>query len=285
MFADAVSAEAYRLIRNRSTLFWSAIFVPVGALIVSIVVNLVTQANTAKLDALKLDVGVTGAPVDLGQALVATAGQLANPGLLLFLTIGAATLFAGDYRWETWRLVIARNRRPSLILAKLAVMAGLAVAAMLLFMLCGLLAEMIKAVIFERGVSFSIDAGDLGRLAAVSALCLWRILQFVMLGLLAAVVSRSLLAALFVPLAIGAAQAIAAPMLMGLGWMPDGWPTLLSLPGSAFDMIRPVLWLDQPVPAEVTAALPRAVIGLMLWTLAPLAAALAVFSRQDLSKE
>lgn len=285
MFADAVRAETYRLIRNRSTLFWSAIFVPVGALIVSVIANLATQANSAKLDELKLDLNLTGAPIDLGQSLVGMAGGLANPAMLLFLTIGAATLFAGDYRWETWRLVIARNTRPNLLLSKVVVMTMLVVVAMILLMITSLLGEVAKAMIFERGLTFSLDGQDVGRIAALWGLSLWRTLQFVMIGLLAAVLSRSLLAALFVPLAVGAAQAIAAPMLMGLGWEPTGWPTLLALPGAAFDVIASVVWLDQPMNESMAEALPRAIAGLSLWTLAPLAAALTLFGRQDLSKE
>ncbi len=284
MFADAIGAEAYRLIHNRATVFWSAIFVPVASLAAGIMANLVTQANIARLEGLDLSLDLRGAPVDLGQALVVGAGNLANPPMLLFLTIGAATLFAGDYRWETWRLVIARNRRTNLIGAKVAVMAALAVAAMILLAVSNTMGEIAKAMIFERGLSFSLDGEEAGRMAVLFGLGLWRILQFVLLGLLAAVVSRSLLAALFVPLAIGAAQAIGGPLTLGLGWAPDSWATLLSLPGAAYDVIHQAA--QEPTAAAALAdALPRALTGLTLWTFVPLAMTLLLFDRQGLAKE
>lgn len=284
MFTDAMRAEAYRLIHNRATLFWSAIFVPLASLVAGIVANLVTQANIERLEGLDLNLDLRGAPVDLGQALVVGAGNLANPPMLLFLTIGAATLFAGDYRWETWRLVIARNRRANLIGAKVAVMAALALAAMILLTVSNTLGEIAKAIIFERGLSFSLDGEEAGRMAVLFGLGLWRILQFVLVGLLAAVVSRSLLAALFVPLAIGAAQAIGGPLTLGLGWPPDSWPTLLSLPGAAYDVIRQAA--QEPTAAAALAdALPRALTGLTLWTFVPLAVTLLLFKRQGLAKE
>ena len=51
----------------------------------------------------------------LQSALIATTRLSA---FVMFVLIGAATIYAGDYRWETWRLISARNSRVNLLLAK-----------------------------------------------------------------------------------------------------------------------------------------------------------------------
>ena len=48
-----------------------------------------------------------------------------------------------------------------------------------------------------------------------------------MMGMLAATVTRSLLAALFVPLVLGVAQFFSPQMLMPMGIMPDAWLAIL----------------------------------------------------------
>jgi ABC-2 type transport system permease protein len=55
----------------------------------------------------------------LDQVIKAVAGGRDLRGL--FLMIGAAAILAGDYRWETWRLLTPRNTRQNLLLAKLVV--------------------------------------------------------------------------------------------------------------------------------------------------------------------
>lgn len=290
MLVDAIRAEGFRLSKNRTALFWSALFAPILTLIIGTLTSFVLKASETKVLAdvqtpPELRELLTNSPLDMGQALVASAGNMANPLVLAFVVIGAATLYAGDYRWETWRLISARNSRPNLLWGKLAVVAMLALAAMLLMLVSSLAENLIRAAVFERSLTFSMTGEMVGRFLGLAGLSWLRILQFTMIGMLTAVVTRSLLAALFVPLVLGVAQALSPQMLMSMGVMPDAWLSILVNPGSGTDAIAAMI---QGGPAA--AALPdglvlKAWISLALWTVLPLAGALAWFRKQDLSKE
>ena len=43
--------------------------------------------------------------LNLLTSLLDPAGDITNPLIFAFLLIGAATVYAGDYRWETFRLI------------------------------------------------------------------------------------------------------------------------------------------------------------------------------------
>lgn len=291
MLVDAIRAEGFRLSRNRTALFWSVLFVPVITVAIGAVTQFVIKANEAKLTAdTNAPPGLremmqSGGELDIAEALVQAAGNVANPIVLLFVLIGAATIYAGDYRWETWRLISARNSRSNLLLGKLSVVAGLSLLAMLFMLVAAVVENFIRAAIFERSLVFGLTGDALGAFFGQFGLSWLRILQFTMMGMLAATVTRSLLAALFVPLVIGVAQFFSPQMLTPMGFMPDAWLSMLVNPGASADAVSAAI-----AGGERAAALPdgiglKAWISLGLWTLLPLAGALAWFKRQDLSKE
>jgi ABC-2 type transport system permease protein len=290
MLADAVRSEVYRLVRNRMAVFWSVLFVPLAFAIGGVGFHLLTKSRTAEMggELAKLGLGATMGrmPVDLGQELVGSAGHAANGAALVFMLIGAATLYAGDYRWETWRLTSARNTRFNLILGKVGAFKILALAAIVAFLIAGLVFSMSQAFIYGRPLGFTLDVGDVGMFLMLVLLSFIRLVQYAMIALLTAVVTRSLLAALFVPVVLGFGQSLlGGPGIALLGWQPTDWQTQLLLPGLAFDTLKAVVG-PEGVPANMPEGLVlKAVVGLALWTLAPLAAAIAWFSRQDLSKE
>lgn len=290
MLVDAIRAEGFRLTKNRTALFWSVLFVPVLSVVIAALTNLVLKGSETKLlgdD--KVPPEITGllanGTLHMGEAMVSAAASLANPLILLFVLIGAATLYAGDYRWETWRLISARNSRSNLILAKLGVVTGLALAAMAFMLIASGIESLIKAAVFDRTLAFALTGDQIGQFFALTGLSWLRIVQFTMVSLLAAVFTRSLLAALFIPLVVGVAQFFTPQFLMPMGIMPDAWLAMLLNPAGATDAIQAVI-----VRGEAAAALPaglalKAWISLGLWTVVPLAGALAWFQRQDLSKE
>ena len=290
MLVDAVRAEGFRLSKNRTALFWSLLFVPIISLAIGAVTNFVLKGSETKIlgdekmpPELKAALG--RGTLDMADALVTAAGNLANPLVLLFVLIGAATLYAGDYRWETWRLISARNSRVNLLLAKLAVVAVLALAAMGFMLLGSVLENLIKAAVFERTLTFAMTGEAAGRFIGFFGLSWLRIIQFAMMGMLAAVVTRSLLAALFVPLVVGIAQFFTPQMLLPMGVMPDAWLSVLVNPGAATDAIQAAIAGGERAASLPDGILLKAWISIALWTLAPLAGALAWFRKQDLSKE
>lgn len=290
MLVDAIRAEGFRLAKNRTALFWSLLFVPIISLAIGAVTNFVLKGAETKILGdekmpPELKAALAGGALDMGDALVAAAGSLANPLVLLFVLIGAATLYAGDYRWETWRLISARNSRVNLLLAKLAVLALLALAAMGFMLVGGVLENMIKAAVFERTLTFTVTGEKAEQFLGSFALSGLRIIQFTMMGMLAAVVTRSLLVALFVPLVVGVAQFFTPQMLMSMGVMPDAWLAVLANPGASFEAIQTAMSGGQGAAALPDGLLLKAWLSVGLWTLVPLAGALAWFRRQDLSKE
>ena len=285
MLADAIRSETYRLLQNRTAVFWSVFFVPVMALAISIIGQLVIQSRAVKINGANLPLGL-GGPLDLGQALVSSAGDLANPAILAFLLIGAATLYAGDYRWETWRLISARNSRPNLLLGKVGVVKLLTLAAMLVFLLAASMADVAKATILDRPMTFTFGAEQATDFGLLFLLSFVRVVQFLMVSLLVATVTRSLLAALFVPLVLGVGQAfLGGPLAGPLGLEPGDWLMQLLAPGLAFDALKATIQGGMEAASMPDGMLIEALVSLVVWSLAPLAAAIAWFGRQDLSKE
>ncbi|WP_292083330.1 MULTISPECIES: ABC transporter permease subunit [unclassified Brevundimonas] len=287
MLADAIRSESWRLLQNRTAIFWSIFFVPVVGLLVSALGFFLLKSKAAQINGGQLPPELSlGGPLDLGQALASNAGDLANPAILAFLLIGAATLYAGDYRWETWRLISARNSRPNLLLGKVGVLKMLALAAMLIFLLSGALSEVIKAAIFARPLTFTFGATEAGQFGLLFLLSFVRVVQFLMISLLAATVTRSLLAALFIPLVLGIGQFfLGGPFAPLLGLEPGDWLTHLLLPGAAFETLKTLIKGGMAATTLPDGVAIKAIVSLALWSLAPLGAAIAWFSRQDLSKE
>ncbi len=290
MWADATRAEAFRLIHSRTTWFWSVVFLPILTLVFGVLAAWVMKSNMERLAAdtdapPELTAMLVSGPMNLGESLLQSAGNLAGPGLLLFTLIGAATVYAGDYRWETWRLLRPRNGRIPLVVGKVLVVTGLSLIAMIVLTAATMTSEALRGVIFNRTLGFSLDGGEIGTLFALWGLAALRVSQFLMLGLLAGVATRSLMAALFVPLAVGVAQFLAPNLLGAMGQAPDSWIVLLASPGAALAALQGLL-----DPTAVALADPgllplKAWLSLIGWTVLPLAGALVLFQRQDLSKE
>ena len=287
MLADAVFSELYRLLRNRAAVFWSVLFVPVGFAVGGVGYHLLTKSKLQEMGGdLASGVATMVGATNVGHDLLQAAGAAANGAILVFMLIGAATLYAGDYRWETWRLTSARNSRQNLILGKVGAFKVLALAAMVAFLIAGLLFSVSGALIHGTKLTFMLEDGDVGSFGLLLLLGYIRIIQYAMIALLAAVFTRSLLAALFVPVVLGFAQSLlGGPGLALLGWQPTSWQAQLMLPGLAFDSLKAMVSAGVGAPPIPEGLMMKAIVSLTAWMLIPLAAAIAWFNRQDLSKE
>lgn len=290
MLADAIRAETWRLSKNKTTVFWSVAFLPVMGLLLSVVGNLFLKGNAAKITVNgnappELTQMLVGGPIRVIEEVISGVGDFANPAVLLFMLIGAATLYSGDYRWETWRLISARNSRSNLLLGKVATL-GLLTLLALIVLLAGEIAEtMLKAAILERPMSWAAEGNAAGRFAGLFGLSWLAVMQFTMMGLLTAVATRSLLAALFVPIVVGVGQTFSPQTLAMMRIAPDDWIAVLANPGAAFGYLQAMVMGGQAAQGMPDQALLKAVASVALWLLGPLLAALALFQRQDLSKE
>lgn len=288
MLFDALAAETYRFLRNRMAVFWSVLFVPVMGAVVGVGFHYLNRSHgDPAAAAAGLSIGASATPLNLADFLMLGADKAANGALMTFMLIGAATVYATDYRWETWRLISARNNRTFLILGKVGTMKLMAIAAALAMLVAAFIYLLSQAIIFERPLAFSLTADKAGDAALIWLLSYVRIVQYGLIALLTAVVTRSLLASLFVPWALGFGQSIlgALPVMMVLKLQPDGWLAQLLLPGMAYDTLKNVVVPGIAQTAATSAALWPAIVSLALWCTVPLALALVLFKRQDLSKE
>lgn len=286
MLADAIRSETWRLLQNRTAVFWSVIFVPVISLVLAIGGFLFLQSKMdGAMQTLPPELKLNASAVDLGQSLVDAAGGLAHPGVLAFLLIGAATVFAGDYRWETWRLITARNSRPNLIMGKAGAVKLLTLAGLALLLVASMGADVAKGLIFGRSFAFGFGGNEARAFGLLALLSYVRVVQFLLLSLLAATVTRSLLAALFVPLVIGVGQFFLAKMSPLFGWQMGDWTTMLLFPGEGYEVLKVLIKGGMEAALVPAGAAWRAVAGLALWSFAPFFLALWWFQRQDLSKE
>jgi ABC-2 type transport system permease protein len=285
MLADALWSEAYRLLRNRTTVFLGVFLAPLMFAVGGVAFLMM---NKAQGDALAARAGIPSGlglqPVDLADVFGFSADHGANGVLLVFMLIAAAAVYAGDYRWETWRLISARNARWNLILGKIGVMKLAALAAMAAFLVASLVFFLAQSFIAGRPLTFTASGLDAGSAALTALLSYVRIVQYGLVALLAAVVTRSMMAALFIPIALGFVQSLlGGPGMAFLGWEPSMWLPQLLLPGLAYDTLKAAV--EGGMDAPSAAAVFRALTSLALWCLIPTAAAVAWFNRQDLSKE
>ena len=285
MLVDAFRAESLRLLRNRTVMFWSVLFTPLVFAVGGVIYHLVAKSRAPDLTKAGIPQSMGSEPVNLADALTLGATSGANGVMLVMMLIAAATLYAGDYRWESWRLISARNTRLNLILGKVGVLKALSLLAMLAFLVACFVYTVAQAMVFERPLSFEYGAAEWGQFALLWLVSLVRIVQYAMIALLAAVLSRSLMAALFVPYALGFVQSIFGQLAVPLlGWEPTSWASQLLLPGLAYDTLKAGIQVGRP-PEAATLLVIKAITGLALWTLVPLIGAVAWFRRQDLSKE
>lgn len=285
MLVDALKSEAYRVSRNRTAVFFSVLLTPLLFIIGGVAFHIITKTKGDALAAkASLPAALGNQPVNLAEALEFAAGNGANGVLLVFMLLAAASVYAGDYRWETWRLISARNGRPWLLLGKIGVMKALAMIAMLAMLIAAFVFFIAQAVVTGRPMAFDLSDFDLGRFLLLWLLSFIRIVQYGLVALLAAVVSRSLLAALFVPWALGFAQSIlGGPLMPLIGWTPADWAAQLLMPGLAYDTLKAAVSpTPMPLPEGVVM---KAIVSLVLWCVVPVAASIAWFQRQDLSKE
>lgn len=285
MLVDALKSEAYRVSRNRTAVFFSVLLTPLLFIIGGVAFHIITKTKGDALAAkANLPAALGNQPVNLAEALEFAAGNGANGVLLVFMLLAAASVYAGDYRWETWRLISARNGRPWLLLGKIGVMKALAMIAMLAMLIAAFIFFISQAVVAGRPMSFDLSDFDLGQFLLNWLLSYIRIVQYGLIALLAAVVSRSLLAALFVPWALGFAQSIlGGPLMPLIGWTPADWAAQLLMPGLAYDTLKAAVSpTPMPLPEGIVM---KAIVSLVLWCVVPVAASIAWFQRQDLSKE
>ncbi|MBO9557648.1 MAG: ABC transporter permease [Caulobacter sp.] len=270
MLADAIAAERFRLSRDRVALFWGFGFMPLVAMLFSMAGDLFVRLVLRK--------GVPGeTTVDLANRAMGAVAGASGPITALFLLIGAAAIFAGDYRWETWRLITPRNHRVNLLAAKLIVFAEAAAWSLLLTAVTAVLAGLFGSVV-NHGRLVGPPTGFLGHFAGVFIITWLEVLLIGALAALVGVLTRSTLGAVIAGLVTVFVQSTLAATMQDTTWKS------LAIPAYAGRILK--TFLTAPVgfrPEAGPAGL--ALVLLLVWLVVLAGGATALFRRQDLTKE
>lgn len=268
MLVDAIAAERFRLLKDRGAVFWGVLFTPIAGLVLNI---------GGELFARRLLKDVPPIPVDVVDRMVKALAGGASPVVGLFVLILSTAVLAGDYRWETWRLLTPRNSRVNLLLAKLATVAAAVAICLALYALAAGLGGVFSAV--TSGGGFEAYRGPAAaHLLGTFAVSWLQLMVLVALSALIGVTTRSTMGALIACLVFAVVQSIAASQMHA--------PELkaLAVPAFSGDLLKVVLLTPRSVTDE-PAPWAMALGFLLAWFVGLSAAALALFQRQDLTRE
>lgn len=275
MLADAIAAERFRLLRDRSALFWGFCFAPLVGFVLSIGGDLFLH-NVIKKPMPGLGIGL----VDQVIKALSTGASTFDA---LFLMIGAAAVLAGDYRWETWRLLTPRNTRQNLLLAKLVVVGEAAFWSLVLTAVLSAAAAVIGAGINGKALSLSMFGHGPFDILGVLAITWLEIMTLAALAAFVGVLSRSTMGVVVVCLGARFIQTILASSLRLMEQGQPSWK-LLALPVFDADLLRAAL-LDPAQLGQASGSAGPALVALLIWTAALATGAVLLFRRQDLTKE
>ncbi|MEW6392464.1 MAG: ABC transporter permease [Pseudomonadota bacterium] len=275
MLADAIAAERFRLLRDRSTLFWGFAFAPLIGFLLSVGGDLFLRFVIKK--------PMPGLAVGLIDQVIKTLSNGASTFGALFLMIGAAAVLAGDYRWETWRLLTPRNTRQNLLLAKLTVVGEAVFWSLLLSAVLSAFAALIGSAINGKTVAVSLLDRNPFDIVGVLAITWLEAMTLAALAACVGVLSRSTLGVVIACLGVRFVQTILAGALRAMEQGPPSWK-LLSMPVFDADLLRAALLAPDQLGAASGSA-GAALVALLVWTAALTAAAVWLFRRQDLTKE
>ncbi|CAN5364460.1 ABC transporter permease [soil metagenome] len=271
MLADAIAAERFRLWRDRVSLFWGFGFMPLATMLFSMAGDLFVHFFHPG--------AIPGETTDLANRAMGAVAGASGPITALFLLIGAAAIFAGDYRWETWRLVTPRNSRLNLLAAKLVVFGEAAAWSLLATALASVLGGLFGSVINHTTlVGPPTGTAFVGQYAGVM-LVTW--LEILLIGGLAALIgvqTRSTLGAVIAGLVVVFVQSTLAATQNATTWKS------LSIPAYAGRVLKTFVASPAEARPELGPA-GLALVLLLIWLVVLAGAAAVLFRRQDLTRE
>ncbi|WP_395443164.1 ABC transporter permease [Caulobacter sp. UC70_42] len=275
MLADAIAAERFRLLRDRSALFWGFCFAPIVGFLLSIGGDLFLH-YVVKKPMPGLGIGL------LDQMIKALPGGASTFGAL-FLMIGAAAILAGDYRWETWRLLTPRNTRQNLLLAKLVVVGEAVFWSLALTAVLSAAAAVIGAGINGKVLAVSMFDRNLFDVLGVLAITWLEAMTLAALAACIGVLSRSTMGVVVACLGVRFVQTVLASSLRMMEQGQSSWK-LLAIPVYDADLLRASL-LEPTMLGQTASSAGAALAMLAVWTALLTTGAVLLFRRQDLTKE
>ncbi|MDF7777305.1 ABC transporter permease [Sphingomonas sp. AOB5] len=258
-----IRAELTKLTRQRGATFWGFLAIPLLLTMIACVLASIgaPPGSTAEVRAIR--------------SLLRALSIAGNPIAQLFFAVGAAAIFAVEYRHSGWRHLVPRRSRSTLMLAKMAAFLIGAFVSLMLVAAGDILASM--AVPLIRGAAPVAADWKAGASLAILLTVLVSLVELAILGAsvaLVAVVTRSGMAAILVPFLVALACAVAQTQFDGP----------VPLPAFAADTLRAMI----AAPFESRAPDASVWTGLAVllgWLAATIGLTLALFQRQDLTSE
>jgi ABC-2 type transport system permease protein len=282
---DAVRAEALKLHRHRAT--WMMVWVyPVVITLVTIGL-LIYGAVAAH--------GAPGPEKSAAQWLHDSTLFWSIPGSApgRFLIAGfAAVVFAGEYGWNTWKLIIPARARWQLIVAKWAVALGFLLLAFVAADLVGMIGDWLQTFQGEKipaGVTLGGVLETHGKAAAQALLPILYTLAFA--GLFA-ILTQSILATVILSIALVVLEQLLPLAGLFFHQYAPGLTTWLVKVLPLYHMANLLAWAKGNGTGLMLALAPGTVVtmawgtslaALSAWIAAAGAATLARFGRQDLN--
>jgi len=209
---------------------------------------------------------------------------------LAFIVTG----FAGEYQWDTWKNIIPRSRRTSLILSKLTVLVAVVMLSLLITSLILGIMQIIGHAIRAAPYGPSLNAEVFGDFCLNYAqMILIALISVVILGgsgALAAILTRSILGGLLASFFFSVLDAMSMGGLIFLGSLfnrPDLINLYLYTPSYNLDNLRS--WFENGsayIPMPTFTASPGAGISLVIllaWIVTLVGSSLLIFRRQDIT--
>ncbi len=273
MILDAVRAEIFKLLKNRWSTFWAFGFMPVFALITGLIEQTWMHSQPA------LDLFRYAAPATEG---LLGLSSIESSVFQLFSIIGAALLFAGEYRWETWRAILPRNSRLNIMIAKFITFI---IAVALSIVACGIARFIVG--LYDAALTgtaeWPADAGGyLFALILGFTATFMQVMVTAAFVLLVSVLTRSMMAAIIAPFMI-----LVAVEIGSLRYRFDPFDLTGALfPNLAGRSLREMGSLAAGDPDTTVLHLAGAgSLAMVGWFILFAGAALYLFRRQDLSRE
>ncbi|HZF94465.1 MAG TPA: ABC transporter permease [Allosphingosinicella sp.] len=282
---DALSAEALKMRTHKATWFLVWLY-PIAVTVIFLIAISITLAGLAE---------ETQADPDAAGWIADTTGIWLLPGNSVgrfLIAAYVAVVFAGEYGWNTWKLIVPHRARGSLIAAKYALVLLLLAASFTLTAALSLLGawanDLANGDALPAGLTAGAIAGMHGK-AALAALA--GTLVTIAYASFAAILTRSTIAALVVSIvAISIEQIIASfgPML-STRFPAVIVPLFHALPGYHLGNLSSWIQEGQALSAEfpggrvVALSWAASVAVIAAWVASLVTAAFAAFKRQDIN--
>jgi hypothetical protein len=284
---DGLEAERLKLARHRATWFLVWIY-PIGLTLISLIYLAWQIANPNGLE------GMPKVPETAASWMADTASPWGGPASTFgryLISAFAAVAFAGEYGWNTWKLIVPHRARLMLMAAKYVTVLGLLYAAFLLTALLSVAFSFIGDAVTSDPIPRGVTPGGIVTAHAKAALAgLPAVLLTLAYTSLAAVITRSTIAALIIGVVVATAEQVFGQFapLIALVAQDLVWFLYHVLPGYHLGNLRSLIAEGK----ALRTAFPNGVVELSwaislttiaAWAGALVALAVGLFRRQDLN--